>query len=532
MIKLLIVEDEQATREGLMSFLPWRELGVDQVMDASDGLQALQICTHFKPDIVLTDVKMPHMDGIQLAMRLRTSIPDCKILFLSSYADKAYLKSAIQLHALDYLEKPVNIGELQEHIRKAVIACIDEQNQRLKDSDRDLMLIESLPLLKEKFALLLICKPMEAEEALNHLTSFGKPIPEHASFVTALIKLQELTDASLELLQSSKISFLEKVEEIFAAAGLQCCCGFKDMQHMILHVYSDNLRTASQLIQPLSSVQGELQAMLDEPLRTFIGVGGIVDSPSKIMESYQTAAVATQRQFFLGYNQIVVYQELDRPGLLQLDDGELEIFSSAIDAENKEQAVAFIHIKVQQLTTSGDTLVNDTKNFFFNLLLRLFQAAERKNVALAEEQRGKDYMWSVIFRFNILFELERYTLDKIDYFFEQLHRKELGGSIAFHIQKHVLKHLANPELSIKSIADALYLTPNYLSLQFKKESGTTINQFMTETRIERAKELLKDRKHKLYEVASNVGFQDANYFAKTFKKATGLTPSEFREKYS
>jgi two-component system response regulator YesN len=531
-IKLLIVEDEQATREGLMSFVPWQELGVDQVMDASDGLQALQICTHFKPDIVLTDVKMPHMDGIQLAMKLRTSFPKCKILFLSSYADKAYLKSAIQLHALDYLEKPVNLDELQEHIRNAVMACIDEQNQRLKDSDRDLMLIESLPLLKEKFALTLISKPMEAEEALTQLVSLGKPIFEHASFVTALIKLQELTDVSLELVQSSKITLLEKVEAIFAADGLQCCCGFKDMQHMILHIYSDNLRTASQLIQPLSSVQSELQSLLDEPLRTFNGVGGIVDRPSKVMESYQTAAVATQRQFYLGYNQIVVYEELDHPSLLQLDEGELDIFSNSIEAENKDHILAFIHVKAQQLRTSGDTLVNDTKNFFFNLLLRLFQAADKKNVELAEEQRGKDYLWSVIFRFNTLFEVERYTLDKINYFFEQLHHKELGGSIAFHIQKYVLKNLAEPELSIKSIADSLYLTPNYLSLQFKKESGTTINQYITETRIERAKELLKDRKHKLYEVATIVGFHDANYFAKTFKKAIGMTPSEFREKYA
>ncbi len=533
MIKLLIVEDEQATREGLLQYVPWSELGVDQIKDASDGLEALQICTHYKPDIVLTDVKMPQMDGIQLAMKLRISYPDCKILFLSSYADKAYLKSAIQLHALDYLEKPVNIEELQAHIRRAVSDCNEEQKQRLKDSDREQLLIDSLPLLKEKFALQLISKPLGAEEALAGLSAFGKPIPEHAKFVTVLIKLLELTDASLQLVHNSKLPLLEKIESLFATDHrMECFCGFKDMQHMILHVYSERLPQQAQLNELLVLVQQEIQELIAEPLRTFIGVGRPVDRLSLVMESYQTAAVATQRQFFIGYNKIVFYRELHSSAQLELDDSEIDVFSNWIDTEDKDRAIGFVNEKAEQFKALGDALVNDAKNFFFNLLLRLFQAADKRNVPLTAEQRGKDYLWSVIFRFNTLLELEKYTLDQIEKFFELLQRKELGGSIAFHIQKFVTKHLADPQLSIKSIADSLYLTPNYLSLQFKKESGTTINQYMTELRIDRAEELLKDRKYKLYEVASSVGFQDANYFAKTFKKATGLTPSEYREKYS
>ncbi|MBW5447203.1 response regulator [Cohnella sp. CFH 77786] len=535
MIKLLVVDDEKMTREGLLHHIPWRELGIDMVRSAEDGLQAIRTCDTYKPDIVLTDVKMPVMDGIEFAGKLRDSLPDCVILFLSSYADKTYLKSAIQLHALDYIEKPVDLEELKAHLRRAVAVCLERRDRRSRENRLEQVVSESRTLWKEKIALQWIGGPEDAAEARRDMERAGIDIPSGARFVTAVMKLCE-PDADLQSLQARKNEALATIETTFGSFGLACVCGFKDTQHLIVHAYSPAGKhpDPDKLVGPAGLVRDRLGSMLGRPVRAFTGIGVRVQGAERILDSYRAAVVAVQRQFFAGYNRILVYRELGESDFrpLTMDESTIAAFASLLAEGRMDDAAHFVRRLVERLRGSQDVLVGNAKNFFFQLLLALFRAADQQNVPLNEERRDDDFLWNVIFRFHILDELETYALDKLALFSEQLKLKENEGSIAYHIRKIVLKHLQDSELSIKTIADALYLTPNYLSLQFKKETGLTINQFLTESRIERAQELLKDRRYKLYEVASLVGFQDANYFAKTFKKVTGMTPSEYKEKFS
>ena len=118
MIKLIIVDDERVTRESLRDYIPWAELGIESVLTARNGTEALTLFESNRPNIVLTDIRMPKMDGIQLAERLREIEPRCKIVFLSGYADKEYLKRAIQLQATSYVEKPIDREDLLVKIRE------------------------------------------------------------------------------------------------------------------------------------------------------------------------------------------------------------------------------------------------------------------------------------------------------------------------------------------------------------------------------------------------------------------------------
>lgn len=119
-MKLLIVDDEVITREGIIQRLPWSDMGIDQIKQADDGINALEIIKTFDPDIILTDVRMPRMNGIDLAFKLKAVCPDYIIIFMSGYSDKEYLLSAIELKAVSYVEKPIRIKELEKAMKNAI----------------------------------------------------------------------------------------------------------------------------------------------------------------------------------------------------------------------------------------------------------------------------------------------------------------------------------------------------------------------------------------------------------------------------
>lgn len=130
MIKLLLVDDEPVTRNGLMKHVPWNELGVDTVKDARDGIEAFEIAERFHPDIIVSDIRMPGLEGIKFCEMIREKYPDCKIIFISGYSNKRYLKAAIEINALSYVEKPININEMKEAVRKAVVLCLENEKKR------------------------------------------------------------------------------------------------------------------------------------------------------------------------------------------------------------------------------------------------------------------------------------------------------------------------------------------------------------------------------------------------------------------
>lgn len=130
MYKLMIVDDESKTRQTLYRHVPWREMGITEIEEAEDGSQALLKSETFSPDIVLTDVRMPRMNGIEFAKELRTARPYCKVIFLSAYTDVEYLKTAIRIHAFDYVEKPLDLEEIERVVKSAIAECEQEQPKR------------------------------------------------------------------------------------------------------------------------------------------------------------------------------------------------------------------------------------------------------------------------------------------------------------------------------------------------------------------------------------------------------------------
>lgn len=405
MLKVIIVDDESLTRQGLVQFVDWNKHGFEVFGEAQDGYSGLELAKQVHPDLAICDIRMPHMDGIEFAKNLQKIVPECRVIFLSGYSDKEYLKSAIKLNAVDYLEKPLNMQELYQRldaVKKDYDSVVDRMNKenkiKVKLQQNNQFLLDSIieKLLEEQS-----CDRDSLKTLLKHMNI---DFPLHGIYRIVVIKNapQRISNIILNTLKQSK-----KRDEMMMIIGRRV------NEIIVIHEHQVSLRE-------LKKYYDELMYQLEktEDINLELGVGDKVTELESIEDSYQSAISVIE---WLGYK---------NPNRLVFDDG----------------------------SNVGNSAIRDTERFISE------------------------------------------NFDK--------------------------------RLTIKDIAEEVFLTPQYLCKIFKEETGHTINSYITDLRMEKAKELLLNRNLKLYEVAAQLGYRDANYFARVFKRNFGMNPSEFREKHN
>lgn len=519
MINLMIVDDEKLTREGLLRILPWNDLGIGIVEVAGDGSEALAVASRIQPDIILCDIRLPDINGIELAGKLKNMLPECKIVFLSAYTDKEYLKSAIQLKAFSYLEKPISREDLKNAVMDVVSTIIDERNK----------LLENYSIFKEKLVTDMIDKHMVSEEFQRRVITLRLDIPTEGDFVTAIIKLDMQADILANMLQSQKLQILKSVELVNIHPQVRQLAGFKDSNHILVHFYGKEIRDTFFSNEWLKTLKNSIEIILGINLGVFIGIGRHVNAVSVINESYQTAVIALQKQFFEGYDKIAIYRE-ENGGWYKPDETIIKQFRAYLIEYEKEKAVGLIRSFTAELEKNTHILISDIKNIFYNMLLNLSEFAEGLNIQLIKKNEG-EFIWEIISEISTLGKIEEYMVDRVEFVFEKLSTMNNVGQNVYNIMQYIRDHFQETELTINDIARHMYLTTTHICMVFKNKTGKTINQYITEVRIEKAKELLKEGNMKLLEISNRVGYLSPNHFAKIFRKNTGLNPSDFRERH-
>lgn len=404
MLKVIIIDDESMTREGLVKYVDWHKYGFKVFGEAADGLQGLELAKQVQPDLAICDIRMPHMDGIELVKNMKKIAPDCKVVFLSGYTDKEYLKSAIKLDVVDYLEKPVNMDELSllltkvrnEHSseidrinnKNKLKAKMDQGNQYLLNSIIE-RLISARKYNKDTLELL-----------MKHM---GISFPLNGVYRVVLIK---------DCLEENFPLITRKLKETMDDNNLTMLIGTRNDEVLVIHAHEIENKSLENYYNNIFSNLSK-----NHGIEVEIGLGKKVMSFEELHYSYQDAMDAIEWEGYKNKNTLV----------------HLDGFDNSI---------------------------------------------------------------------SVVRDAERYIADNFD-----------------------------SNLTIKDIADEVYLTPQYLCKVFKTATGNTINSHITDMRMDKAKELLLDRNLKLYEVAAQVGYRDANYFARVFKRYFDMNPSEYREKY-
>lgn len=516
-MKLLIVDDEELTRTGLISSIDWHSLGIKEVYQADDGRNGLKAARLYKPEIILCDVRMPRMDGITMLSRLEETIPDSVYIFMSGYSDKEYLKAAIKLKAVTYIEKPLDLQEVSEAITEAKERYVEKQRSHRAEALHSMAAASRLTLK--------LTRPWDDNGDAFHelITTLPFPVSSADSFTSYIVKL----DTGVEFAGEQINEIYENLQTFVRSFHMNCIYAEKKHQYLVYfflgsHMPSDSvIRHIGEFLQKQYETVGKYYIAAGEP---FSGI-------SRAYNSYTSAVILLQNSFFYPEGTFL-FSRKDETALPSggrtLPVSLAETFAGLLAEKNHEQCTSFLENLCHTCMHSRGYLPNQVKDLYYKLLMTLDEARKQQQIPSKDsgEQSGIVAALENCFSYETL---HRILQEKTDCFFADAKNSHQDNPTIFLIKEYISQNYANETLSVKDISSHVFLSTSYVCTFFKNETGRTLNQYLTEYRMEKAKQLLSDHRYKITDISSRVGYSDGNYFGKSFKKYTGLSPSEYRE---
>jgi two-component system response regulator YesN len=530
MLNLIIVDDEETTRNSLLELVPWAMLGIEAVKTAENGLAALMLAEIFTPSILLTDIRMPKMNGIDLAKNIRQLYPACEIIFLSGFSDKEYLKSAIQLNAVDYLEKPIDMEELRSLFIRTVQKLLDDQRKFAEDIRLKNHFHENIHLLRQDMTLELVLHQADLYNLLGRYKHEVLQLSTEGYFTVLCVLFNWTGDIQADDKALIKNNILKQLNEKGHFAGFHFLSGFVNDNYLVF-IINEKIDSTTQRCKAFWENLFKLLLKESQSIFTFAaGCSASSTNLHSIPDMYKSAFQILKQQFYQGSYKVFYSPPL--PVSSYEMDKELYIrFKKLLRSGSTLEVNNLVIQLTKDISLTLDPDTSKIKNIYFTLLRILFEVMMQWDIVESEDDTANKYIWQELDDKKTLNELSGLLLVNIETVLKKTENKEASIDKMDEIKKYIMNNYANNQLSIQSIATYAYLSQTYLCACFKKATGKTINGFITELRIEKAKELILDRKIKLYEVSTHIGFSDANYFSTLFKKYVGLTPSEFRERH-
>lgn len=520
--KVFLVEDEIVTREGIRDNVDWKSAGFEFCGEAPDGEVALPLIETTKPDLLITDIKMPFMDGLQLSKIIREHMPWIKIIILSGHDEFNYAKTAIKIGVAEYLLKPVSSGDLVGVLQKIAVSLDKEAKEReslkqLKEQAED-----SIVLLREKFLLRLIMGGVSSAEAIEQGQRLGLNIVSKF-YMVMLIKV-ELPDSN----NSYDYREYQKVEELvlsLAGNNPNILYTKKELEELVLILKGDELEQIQQegtflanLIQQegRSKTNCNLIVELGQPQQRIVDINRSLNEASakaKNIADYsriKKSIASLQQAEMLKVEHNALEDYLKFGNLQDIDDfftlylqpiNEVAVRSELVKNYGLLDIVLTVSQFVSDLGGKVEQIAPD-----FNSIERLIQGA--KSIDQMNEELKNLIEKALNFR-------DRQTN----------HERTI---LIQEAKAFIDDNFNNPDLHMNSIAKKFNLSSSHFSTVFSQEVGETFRDYLNTLRIDRAKELLRTTNLKCSEIAYQCGYNDSHYFSTAFKKKTGFSPQQYR----
>jgi two-component system response regulator YesN len=488
--RAIVVDDERHTREGIAADVPWRDLGIECVGLGADGMEALALLGTAKPDILLCDVRMPRMDGVELSRRARELDAELQIVFLSGYSDKEYLKTAIEVGAVDYVEKPINTGELVRALEKARDRCAA---QRFDTA--------------EEFRAILAGLPAKADSRR----------PSHAGLGSLK---GPMVLAAVALHPETRPGGVAEIFDLVRKRNYEATV-FKDAV-FILTTAGDS---GSALGRAIADLPADVEAELG--IRAAVLVSPVVHSVDQISVAARKAESLGVRVFYHGFGRTYWYKRRAYPptsagGSWRAELRELLPAGNPADQAVCDRLLRRLRDVTAQLRRTEPADVESIRALFARIAAEIERSWQPPSSGLLDLQ-----LWRAIGGASELAEIENrlsaYVKDTCE-----------GWQAIARLSPPVYRALCYvrerffEEIPLDHIARAAGVTPNHLSGLFKKKVGCTIGEYVAQSRVTAARRLLRESSETLESIASHVGYRDAAYFCRVFKRFSGCTPTEYR----
>lgn len=513
-MKLLLVDDEEMTRQGLLENIDFESIGITNIIDCKNGKEALLAVKSFTPDVLLTDIRMPKMTGIELAKEIHENFPDCRIVFMSGYSDKEYLMEALKLKAVDYVEKPIVLDKISETLKKACDEVIKTKSTSKITENADKVIKTTSDILKSELALVLTKPKFDDKKfaSIVPLTDFELDISYYV--ITAVFKI---SDNDLLL---ARETLADIIKNVIQYKKFNVIYTFKGEDTFVITFCFKN--KASIDIRGVVNFASEL--LEKSNINMFCSIGNAYTVESSY-NSYQEATINLEAGFYKGYGKIVAV-DLSKQ-TYNFDLSKIQEFEKSLTGKDRENAIHILKSIASDLKNYPATLNAASKNYFCKMAMLILNLKEEYKIK-GDNEHAENIL-EVIFKFKTLDEIVDELIKEIDSFFACLNI-DSENNIVFKIKRYVKENYTHQLLSVSEISDYLGLNMSYACKIFRMRTGTTISRYITNYRIIESKKLLLLHNVPIRDIAVMVGFQNSNYFGKVFKKVEGMQPKEFRNK--
>ncbi len=543
MLKIFLAEDEVIVRETIKRMIPWEELGFELVGEAADGEMALPLLIRQKPDLLITDIKMPFMDGLTLAKLAKKELPELKIVILSGYDDFNYAKQAISIGVEDYLLKPITKNALIERLSEIRSRYEHEKTQKeyYEKFQREMQAYEKNS--SRDFFEALVCGSMDMMEVYKKAEKLGLDIVAEAyNILIFTMNSEEDFSGQKEGYSEWEAESLEMMEGFFSGNPLAMLFRSNIFSYgVLLKGQKENIEKITK--ECVKKIRGILNRK-ESKREWFLAVGQPVERLSQIKKSYHTAARAFSQRYLYDEN-ILYYNEMEmmehRSGQADTNDN---AYLKKVDVNALNPAI------LQKFLSNG--LQEETENFVKDYFYAI----------------GQEPMESLVFRnyvilnvrFSVLSFLKSLGCDTEEMEPENTEEilaesgKNIESAIAYaekmvsqaitirdqnsgNKNRSILKtavdfiesHYMEEEISLNTVANVANVSANHFSALFSQNMGQTFIEYLTSLRMNKAKELLRCTGMRSSEIAGEIGYKDAHYFSYLFKKTQGMTPSDYRK---
>ncbi len=521
--KVFLVEDEIVTREGIRDSVDWASAGLRWCGEAPDGELALSMIEAEAPDILITDIKMPFMDGLELSRIVRRRLPQTRIVILSGHDEFRYAQEAIQLGVTDYLLKPVSAQELLDALLRIRTQIEEERRQQEELRHLQDQLKENANVLRQRFLLELVTGQLTALEAIDAARAVQIDLVARGYLAVSV-----RCDVTVEMTHLARLETYHRVRQCVAdlLAGRSDVLLFtKDVEEtglLLTGESSDSLqRTAQQLADRIT-----LLLQPERSLALAIGIGRPVERVGAISQSFLDACDAARTQIrklapgrsgipcpprqLLALDPTAVLTFL-RTGELQGLDAFLTAHLSVATSDASEPR-AVVDFLATDLLVAIANFIQELGGVIDDVIP---PRAQLEPILAGIDSVGGLRAFMRQFLTQALLDRDRYT--------------NRTKAIIEHAKRYVAAHLESDELSLHAAAAAVGWSPSHLSAVFSRETGMTFVEYMTGQRIDRAMTLLRTTTLSTGEIAHRVGYPNPRYFFAVFKKATGQSPGEYRQ---
>lgn len=495
--KVLIVDDERLIRQGILHYMNWQEEGFEVVGEAANGEEALTLIDALHPDIVITDIVMPVMNGTDLIKYVKTHYPSIEMIVLSSYADFDYVRDTFKNGVVDYILKPKLDGEILLETLKRVEKTAQLKGHVPKETVEEVPVKALIEKMLKKYHHLDDVDTLDAFLGNNGFV-FAQMTRSDFSSVGVLERKDIFTDLTTVALESD------------------------DHHQLVMYI-----GTKEVLNHAIDNAKTHLSTHQHNPLSILISM--FYDKAKDITTAFDEIKSLRNYHFFLSDLPVIQYNDLP-PHVALEKPFDLSIFLTLFKQKKYDVALSYVDDYIGRVKQDYTYQINEVKNLLGNIIFNMVIAyTEIKGKSEHFEQKKYQY-------FNVI--NHGTTLVSCYYHFQQFYDELTSDVMTDNLQQDNMSQLLayidehySESLSLTDLSAHFHFNPSYLSSYFSQHLNKGFSDYLTDVRINKAKELLSNHDLSIADVGSMVGYQDHSYFCKVFKKKTKQSPSRFRKEF-